>query len=442
MKTPIVAIIGRANVGKSSLFNRLIGLRQAIIHDSPGTTRDANYGSVEWGNNHFWLADTAGFKKSENELEASIRDQIEQVTNTADLIVVAVDAGVMITNEDREAARLALKTGKPVVLALGKIDTTSSGLADKFERLGIKTMVSVSAIHGRGSGDLLEAITAQLGEASKRQPRTTNKQTINLAILGRPNVGKSSLINALAGKQQAIVADVAGTTRDVNIIEMNYHGTRLNISDTAGLRRRGKVEPGIEKFSSLRTLGAISASDICLLLIDATEPSVAQDQHIAGLVEESGKGLILLINKWDAVEKDDKSQARLLRRLQADFAFVPWAPVVFTSALTGLHLTNIFKLALEIHQRRQTKIATGPLNKTIESLIAKHPPAGLKNRQPKLNYATQTGTNPPVFTLFGSHVEFLHFGYRRYIENGLRAKYDFIGTPIKIEYRDKRKTKD
>ncbi len=437
---PIVAIIGRANVGKSSLFNRLIGNRQAIIDDAPGTTRDANYSLATWGKHNFWVVDTAGFKKAANELESSIREQIDQVAHTADVIIVTIDAGVMITTEDRDAARLALKTGKPVILAMSKVDTTNtSGLADNFERLGIKPMIGVSAIHGRGTGDLLDAVTANLKPA---QSEGTDPNLVKLALLGRPNVGKSSLLNSLAGKQQAIVSDIPGTTRDVNTIDVVYHGTKLQITDTAGLRRRGKVERGVEKFSSLRTLSAIAASDICLLLIDATEPSVAQDQHIAGLVEESGKGLILIINKWDAVEeKDERTQARILRRLQTDFAFVPWAPVVFTSATTGLHVTNVFKLALEIRDRRRTKIATGPLNKVMEGLILKHPPAGLKNRQPKLNYATQTGTEPPVFTLFGSHVEFLHFGYRRYLENGLRDKFDFIGTPIRLEYRDKRKPK-
>ncbi len=439
MSTPIVAIIGRANVGKSSLFNRLIGARQAIIDDAPGTTRDANYGLVGWGKHNFWLVDTAGLKKAAGELEISIREQIDQVTNTADVIIVAVDAGVMITSEDREAARMALKTGKPVILALSKIDTATKGPADNFERLGIKPMVGVSAIHGRGSGDLLDAVTAHL--KTNHESRIMNQESIKLALLGRPNVGKSSLLNNLAGKQQAIVSDLAGTTRDVNTIEVKYHGTSLLISDTAGLRRRGKVERGVEKFSSFRTLAAVAESDICVLLIDANEPAVAQDQHIAGMVEEAGKGLILVVNKWDAVEKDDKTQARILRRLQADFAFVPWAPVVFASATTGLHVTKLFELAIEIRDRRDIKVPTGPLNKVLEKLILKQPPAGLKNRHPKLNYMTQTDTNPPTFTIFGSHVDFLHFSYRRYLENGLRDSYDFAGTPIKLEYKDKRKAK-
>ncbi|HSH31168.1 MAG TPA: ribosome biogenesis GTPase Der, partial [Candidatus Saccharimonadales bacterium] len=319
--------------------------------------------------------------------------------------------------------------------AISKIDAAGAGPADQFIRLGIPVMVEVSAIHGRGTGDLLDQVAAHLQPAAA--PDRSNP--LRLALLGRPNVGKSSLLNALAGKQQAAVSGIPGTTRDVNTITLAYHGRELAISDTAGLRRRGKIEGGVEKFSTLRTLGAIASSDIGVLLIDASEPAVAQDQHIAGLVSDSGKGLILVVNKWDAAPKDDKTQARLLRRLQTDFAFVPWAPVLFTSATTGLNVTKLFELALAIEQRRQTKIATPALNKLIESLVVKHPPAGLKNRQPKINYATQTGTNPPAFTLFASHPEFIHFSYRRYLENAIRKEYDFIGTPIKLEYRDKRK---
>ncbi len=434
---PIVAIIGRANVGKSSLFNRLVGGRRAITDDAPGTTRDAIYGLVDWGKHHFWLVDTAGLKPSQNELEENIQEQIATVADSADVIVLAIDATTMITSEDRKAAKMALKTGKPVILAISKIDAAKKREMDAFERLGVKIMVEVSAIHGQGTGDLLDEVI----KFFKPVARPDESNTLRLAILGRPNVGKSSLLNALAGKQQALVSDVAGTTRDVNNITVKYHGRDIEFSDTAGLRRRGKIESGVEKFSSLRTLSAIDASDVSLLLIDASEPSVAQDQHIAGMVDDAGKGLIIIVNKWDVVEKDDRTQAQFLKRLQVDFAFVPWAPVVFTSATTGLNVTKLFDLATEIDARRQTKIATGPLNKTIEALVSKHVPAGLKNRQPKINYATQTGTEPPTFTFFGSHVEFIHFSYKRYLSNSLREAYDFTGTPIRLEFRDKRKDK-
>ncbi|MBW3538029.1 ribosome biogenesis GTPase Der [Candidatus Parcubacteria bacterium] len=436
---PIVAIIGRANVGKSSLFNRLVGSRQAVVDDAAGTTRDRVQAVARWGKHAFWLVDTAGLGPAggRDELETGISEQIKQAAESADAIILVADAAVMITSEDRQAAKLALKTGKPVILALSKIDTVARGAADDFINLGIKDIIEVSALHGRGTGDLLDQVVRHLPPAEA--PDQSDR--LRLALLGRPNVGKSSLLNALAGKQQALVSGVPGTTRDVNAITVKYHGRELEISDTAGLRRRGKIDRGVEKFSTLRTLGAVASSDIGVLLIDAGEPSAAQDQHIAGLVANSGKGLILVVNKWDAVDKDDKTQARYLRRLQANFAFVPWAPVVFTSAATGLNVTRLFELATQIDQRRQTKIPTPALNKLIESLVLKQPPAGLKNRRPKINYAAQTGTNPPAFALFASHPEFIHFSYRRYLENGLRRAYDFAGTPVKLEYRDKRKTK-
>jgi GTP-binding protein len=435
---PIVAIIGRANVGKSTMLNRLAGSRTAIVDDRPGTTRDAVYALIHWGKHHFWLADTAGFKSAENELEQNIREQITQVADIAQVIILVVDAGIIITTEDREAARLALKTGKPVILAVNKIDTAAKGVADDFARLGVKAIVPVSAIQGQGSGDLLDQVIGHL----KPVDAPPRDNILRLALLGRPNVGKSSILNSLAGKQQAIVSEIAGTTRDVNTISLKYKGREIEVSDTAGLRRRGKIERGVEKFSSLRTLGAVAESDICILVIDANELAVAQDQHIAGMVEESGKGLILVVNKWDTVEKEDKTQARYLRRLQADYAFIPWAPVIFTSATQGLNVTKLFELATQIDERRQTKIATGPLNKLFEKLLLKHPPAGLKNRHPRINYTTQTGTNPPTFVLFGSNVGFLHFSYKRYLENSLREAYDFTGTPIILEYRDKHKDKE
>lgn len=431
--TPIVAIVGRANVGKSSLFNRLTGRRQAIVDDRPGTTRDSVHGLVEWGAYNFWLVDTAGLKSAEDQFETSIQEQISEAATSADVIVVVIEAATMINNEDRQAAKLALKTGKPVILAINKIDTAKGGLADKFERLGIQPMISVSSNHGQGSGDLLDQIVGHLPKA-----KAPTGSDLTIALLGRPNVGKSSLLNSLAGKQQAIVSERAGTTRDIGQIELKYHDQTLHILDTAGLRRVGRIEPGVEKFSTLRTMGAIAAADVCVVIIDATEPSVAGDQHIAGLVDEAGKGLILVVNKWDALDKDDKTQARLAAKIQKDFQFAWWAPLIFTSAITGQNVTKLFELANDIHQRRQTKLPTPKLNTLLKSLTVKHPPAGLKNRQPKLNYVTQTGSEPPTFTFFCSQAAFLHFSYKRYLENGLREAFDFTGTPIKLEFKDKR----
>jgi len=433
--TPLVAIIGRPNVGKSSLFNRLVGARQAITHETAGTTRDANYGSLTWNGHHFLLADTAGMQKSDHGvLETAVQDQIDEISQIADLLVVVIDAGVMITKEDQLAARQALKSGKPVILAINKIDTARTGLVDAPEQLGISPIIETSAIHGRGTGDLLDAITDKIEAA----PEPPEENIITLALLGRPNVGKSSLLNALAGKQQAIVSERAGTTRDVGSIDVTYHGQTIRILDTAGLRRRGKIEGGIEKYSSLRTLSAIARADIAAVVMDAEEMSVAGDQHIAGSVVEAGKGLILVVNKWDAVEKETGTQERFTRHLVNDFAFAHWAPLVYTSATQGLNVTRLFELVRQIATTRAQTVPTTQLNKLVEKMVAKQPPAGLKNRHPKVKYVTQTGTNPPTFTFFSSYPDMIHFSYERYLENGLREAFDFSGTPIKLEFRGKR----
>jgi GTP-binding protein len=437
VKIPTVAIVGRANVGKSSLFNRLTGRRQAITHDQAGTTRDSVTGELSWGKTHFQLLDTAGLERPDDEMAVQIQDQVAAAADVASVIIVVVDAETMITDQDLKAAKLALKTKKPVILAINKMDTVRRGTDQNFAQLGVKTMVGVSSIHGEGTGDLLDAIVEHLGAI----PEPKEVSSLKLALIGRPNVGKSSLLNSLAGKQQAVVSPQAGTTRDVRSIDIKAHGQDITLLDTAGLRRRGKIEKGVEKYSATRTSSTIEAADICMLLIDAGELSVAGDHHIAGMIKDAGKGLILVINKWDSIEKDDHTQGYFLRKLAKDFSFVPWAPVVFVSALTGEHVTQLLKLAVEIYERRNTKIATGPLNAWLEATVAKHPPAGLKNRQPKINYMTQTGVQPPTFTGFASHPEFIHFSYKRYLENSLREKYDFIGTPIVIEFRDKRKEK-
>jgi GTP-binding protein len=431
---PFVAVVGRPNVGKSSLFNRLSGTRQAITHETAGTTRDANYAMVEWGGYHFKLVDTAGLTKADGDIEIAAQEQVRAVADTADIIVVVVDAGNMITAEDMNAAKLALKTGKPVILALGKADTMGQTIPDEFLRLGIKDIVGVSAIHGRGTGDLLDLITKYLG---KRVDLAEIDPPLRMALIGRPNVGKSSILNALLGKQQAVVSDVRGTTRDINANELRYHNRTIEIVDTAGLRRPGKIEKGIEKYSALRTVNAIHQADICFLILDATDGVVASDMNLAGQIIEAGKGLVIVMNKWDAVEKDDKTQAHMGAKIQRDFQFAAWAPLVFTSAVTGLHITQMLELAVQIDARRQTKLATGPLNRFMEKLILKLPPAGLKGRLPKINYLTQTGTNPTELTFFCTYPDLLHWSYKRYIENNLREEQDFIGTPIIMHFRHK-----
>lgn len=433
--TPLVAVVGRPNVGKSSLFNRLTGHRQAIVHDTAGTTRDPNYGSVEWRGGYLTLVDTAGLERVEGEIELQVQDQVRQVADIASLIIVMVDAASMITSDDLEAARLALRTSKPVILALNKVDTATGLDLSIWHRLGIACIIETSAIHGRGTGDLLDAIVDQVAITGEEPP----SPALRLALLGRPNVGKSSLLNAMVGKQQAVVAASAGTTRDVGVASLRYHEQTIELLDTAGMRRRGKIEGGIEKYSVLRTLASIARADIGVVLIDATEIAVAGDLHIAGQVVDAGKGLIIVVNKWDAVERDEHTQDRVLRRLQKELQFAWWAPVIFVSATTGLNVTKLFELAIQIQARRRTQVPTGPLNRLIEKMVAKQPPAGLKNRSPKLNYMTQTDTNPPTFTGFGTYPEMIHFSYRRYLENGLRAEYDFTGTPIRIDFRAKRK---
>jgi GTP-binding protein len=433
--TPLVAIVGRPNVGKSSLFNRLTGTRQAITHETAGTTRDANYAGTEWRGRYFMLVDTAGLTNAAGEIEAAVQDQVRDVATMADMIMVVVDAGMEITTEDLEAARLALKTGKPVILALGKSDTLGTRTPDEFRRLGIPTIIPVSAIHGRGTGDLLDAITDQLDNAPAAPPETD--PPLRIALVGRPNVGKSSLLNALIGKQQAVVSSIGGTTRDTSTGHLKYHSRAVELIDTAGLRRPGKIERGIEQYSALRTLAAVHQSDVAILALDATEGPVAGDLALAGQIAEAGRGLILVMNKWDAVEKDDKTQAQMAARVQKQFQFVWWAPLVFTSAETGLHVTKLMELAAAIDDRRRSQIPTGPLNRLIEQLITKQPPAGLKGKQPKINYITQTDTQPPAFTIFCTYPDLIHWGYKRYLENNMRETYDFTGTPIVLSFRHK-----
>jgi GTP-binding protein len=431
--TPIVAIVGRPNVGKSSLFNRLVGTRQAITHETPGTTRNANYGLVDWRGYHFTLVDTAGLSKADSDIELQAQDQIKQMATSAAVIVVVVDAATMITDEDLTAARLALRSGKPVILALGKIDTAGGSDIDSWQRLGIQPIIGVSAIHGRGTGDLLDAITAHIEQI----PPPAADAPLRLALIGRPNVGKSSLLNALIGKQKAVVSATPGTTRDTASEMIKYHDREIELVDTAGVRRRGRIEKGVEKFSSLRTLSAINEADVCVLVMDAEEGQVAGDLNLAGQIIEAGKGLILAMNKWDAVEKDEKTQDRMTAILRKQYQFAWWAPLVYTSATHGLHINKLMELAVTIEEHRNTKVPTGPFNRLVEKLTARQPPSGTKGRLPKINYGTQTSNTPPTFTFFATYPDLIHFGYRRYLENNIREAWEFTGTPIRLEFKHK-----
>lgn len=434
-KLPTVAIVGQTNVGKSSIFNRLVGSQQAIVAREAGTTRDSVVGKVTSGDHTFWLVDTAGLKNPEDEFEATIQEQIEDAVTAADVIIMMVDATALASDEDRSIAKKALKSRKPVVLVINKADKTGALPNEDFLRLGIKHMFRTSAEQGSGVYELLDALTALLPPARD----IPQDNTLRIALIGRPNVGKSSLINTLAGKQQAIVANVAGTTRDVNRILVRYHQRDVELLDTAGIRRSGKIEVGIEKFSVLRSLQAIEESDICLLLIDANDTHVSLDQKLAGIIKEAGKGLVIVISKWDSLEdKTPFTRDQIAAKLTQSYHHVPWAPLIFTSSVTGQNVAKLFDLAVEIDNRRKTQLKTVQVNKILQKSIHEHPPAGLKNTRPKLRYMVQTDVSPPWFVVFGSHLKLLHWGYKRYLEKNMREAFDFTGTPIMFSFREEK----
>lgn len=434
-KLPIIAIVGRANVGKSSLFNAILDRREAIVAREAGTTRDSIMAKASYEGQDFWLVDTAGMKDAEDDFEFTIQEQILQAADSADVIWVLVEADTTITEEDRRVAKLALRSKKPVFLIVNKIDKARKLDLSGFDRLGIKPILHTSTTQHQGIGELLDTLIAVIPKANL----TEDDDRLRIALLGRPNVGKSYLFNTLAKKQQAIVADRAGTTRDINRAVVKYLGREIEIMDTAGIRRSGKIEVGIEKFSVIRSLSAIEQADICFLLIDSNDTSVQLDQKIAGMVKESGKGLVLVVSKWDiAEEKNAFTRDELAPKIAHEFDFVPWAPLIFTSSVTGQNVTKLFDLALEIDERRKQRMATSDLNRWLKSAVDAHPPAGLKNRAPKLNYIVQEDDNPiPAFKIFGSQTKFLHWGYRRYLDRSLREKYDYVGSPVQLWFIEK-----
>jgi GTPase len=441
-KVPIVAIVGRANVGKSSLFNAILQRREAIVADEPGTTRDSIMAKASIGEREkvqdFWLVDTAGLKDPEDDFEFTIQEQILQAADSADVIIVMVEANIQITEEDRKVAKMALKSRKPVILIGNKADKARGRDMGHLQKLGIKAIFATSVTQAKGIDELADYLAQILPKASIRE----DDDRIRIALLGRPNVGKSALFNALSKKQQAIVADRAGTTRDINRTIIRYQNREIELLDTAGIRRSGKIERGVEKFSVIRSLAAIEQADVCLLLMDVNELHVQLDQKIAGMIKEAGKGLILVISKWDALEdKDAYTRDALAPQIAQDYAFVPWAPLILTSSITGQNVIKIFDLVLQIMGQREKRIKTTELNRWLRRVTDRHPPAGLKNRNPKLNYITQETDNPiPAFKVFGSHTKYLHWSYKRHMDRRIREEYGYEGTPIQFWFIEKHAT--
>lgn len=432
MKLPVVAIIGQTNAGKSSLFNRLARRQQAIVAREAGTTRDNVVTKID---DRYLLIDTAGLKDPDDEFEANIQNQIDDAVESADLILLALDSSKYPNHDDKLIAKKALKSGKPTLLLLNKSDLGESLPDEEFLSLGIKYPLRTSATTSLGLNNLRDRITDELSKLGfKDKPVKTEDNSLKIALIGRPNVGKSSLFNTLAEKQQAIVANLSGTTRDINRTEIRYKGRTIELLDTAGLRKPGKREVGIEKFSALRSLAAIEEADVCCLLVDSTEPHSKLDQALAGQIVDAGKGIILVVTKTDLEHQDTDE---ILDKLEYDFKFIPYAPVILTSSVTGKNATKIFELATQIDRARHAELKTSDLNKVLHEAIRMHPPAGLKNTHPRLRYMVQTDTCPPWFVVYGSNLSLLHWSYKRYLERCLREAYPFEGTPIFFSFRNR-----
>ena len=438
---PIVALIGQTNAGKSSILNRMAHKNIAIVAREEGTTRDNVMANID---NRFVLIDTAGLKDPSDDFEASIQEQINDAIDTADVILVTLDSTKYFDHKDARIAKDALRSKKTVYLVLNKCDLGNSLGVNEFRALGIapENIFYVSATTGEGINKLLSVLPSERVHEEK-------SDKIKLALIGRPNVGKSSLFNTLGKKQQAIVSSRQGTTRDVNRVNVKYKGKEIEILDTAGLRKPGKREVGIEKFSAIRTLAAIEEADVCALLVDATEAHSKLDQSLAGQIIEAGKGIIIVVTKSDLLENatptnyfgDENIKNRtaadfLIDGLEKDFNFLPYAPVVLTSSETGENVTQLFELALQVSENRKTEIKTSDLNKILNEAILEHAPAGLKNTRPKPKYIVQTDTCPPWFVVHGHDLGLLHWSWKRFLERKIREKYPFIGTPIMFSFRN------
>lgn len=441
MTKPIIAIVGRPNVGKSTLFNRLVGERQAIVQNEPGTTRDRIYGTAEWGGAEFTIIDTGGLQdddeirsSTESEIARSTRAQARSAIEEADVIVMLVDAKHGLTAGDAEIADLLRRADKPTILVANKADSLERrDAAYEYYEIGLGEPIAVSAYHGNGTGDLLDRIVESLPEVEAEE----ETEGTRIAIVGRPNVGKSRLLNALLGQERAIVSDVPGTTRDSLDTELTWEGHPVTLIDTAGIRRRGRVEQGIERYSVMRSMRAIDRADIVLLVIDATEDFTAQDLHIAGYVEEQKKGLVIVVNKWDLVEKDASTMDRYRQRAARELDFVAYAPLVFISAKLGQRVERVLETAFNVVAEREKRVPTAALNKLMRDAVAKHQPPSRPGKWIKFYYATQVDVAPPTFVFFCNDPKQIHFTYRRYLENELRAAFGFLGSPLRISFRSR-----
>ena len=438
MGKPIVAVVGRPNVGKSTLFNKLVGRRVSIVEDTPGVTRDRIYAECEWLNKPFMLVDTGGIEPlSEDPLLIQMRRQAEIAIERADVIILVTDVRAGVTAADQDVAAILRKSGKPVVLCVNKVDSIGEEPPEFYEfyNLGLGDPIAVSSVHGHGTGDLLEQVFAFFPEEEEGE---YGEEVIRVAIIGKPNVGKSSLVNRLAGEERAIVSDMAGTTRDATDTYVeNAHGKFVFV-DTAGIRRKSKVQENVERYSVLRAYMAVDQADVCLIMVDATEGFTEQDSKVAGYAHEQGKGCIVVVNKWDAIpDKTGKTMEEFTKKLQIGFSFMGYAPYLFISALTGQRVDKVYDMIKDVAAQNALRVSTGALNDLLANATARMQPPSDKGKRLKIYYMTQASTKPPTFVAFVNRKELFHFSYQRYLENQIRDTFGLTGTPVRFLIRER-----
>jgi GTP-binding protein len=434
-RKPLVALVGRPNVGKSTLFNRLVGERLAIVEDVPGTTRDRHYADVEWNGVVFTVVDTGGIVLDDvDELTSHVRTQAEVAMQEADVIVLLTDIMDGLTPPDIEIADILRRTSKPTILIVNKVDNLKRELnIHEFYALGLGDPLSISALKGMSTGELLDRVVEALPVMVPESDE--DDRVLHIALVGRTNVGKSSLLNRLLGQERVIVSNIPGTTRDAIDTTIRYHGEEIVLIDTAGIRRRGRIEQGIEKYSVLRALKAISRADVVLLLIDGSQGVTAQDAHIAGYILDEAKSVIVLVNKWDLVEKDAHTMVEYEQRVRYELKFMDYVPMLFISALTGQRVSRILPMALKMRETRRARLSTAEINAVIRSATARRSPPTKWGKKLRIYYGTQAGTEPPTFVFFVNDERLVHFGYKRYLENQLRERFKFEGTPLRLIFR-------